>query len=113
MPYFQSADAQNVCAHFFTTNGVRERTRAAFFLGAYLILQVQSYDAFPMLVVPCTSAVTYFLPAQHGMTPDEAFQPFSAIHPYPFEDFRNDSHLEPSLEPLSLVRYEPGSPAPS
>ncbi len=40
---------------------------------------------------------------QRNMTPEEAFQPFSCIAPYPFEDFRDSTLLQPSLHVLSLV----------
>ncbi len=42
-------------------------------------------------------------PFQRNMTPEEAFQPFSGITPYPFEDFRDSTLLQPSLHALSLV----------
>ena len=37
------------------------------------------------------------------MTPEEAFQPFAGIYPYPFEDFRDSTLLQPSPHALSLV----------
>ena len=40
---------------------------------------------------------------KRDFTPEEAFEPFSSIAPYPFENFRNARLLQPDLHAMSLV----------
>jgi hypothetical protein len=39
---------------------------------------------------------------QFNMTAEQAFEPFSGIAPYPFDDFKDSAH--PDSRPLTLVR---------
>ena len=54
----------------------------------------------PFTLLPIKNELTSTM--QSNMTAEQAFEPFSAIAPYPFDDFKDSAHSD--SRPLTLVR---------
>jgi hypothetical protein len=91
----QSAEANNTIACFMSPRGARDRSMAAYLVGAFMAISTGN-------ILPTFKDNNLISVMQCNMTAEQAFEPFSGISPYPFDDFKDSAH--PDSRPLTLVR---------